>query len=93
MRAGASASATYTSADADGALDLETSADELDEYGYRRVDNITDDILALYREAIGDQVTNDDLFLYLYGLLHDPAYRGTYATDLKRMLPHIPTPD
>jgi predicted helicase len=84
---------TYTSANADGALDLETGAGEPDEYGYRCVDNITDKILALYQEAIGDQVTKDDIFYYVYGLLHDPVYRDTYAADLKKMLPHIPTPD
>ncbi len=84
---------TYKSADADGALDLETGAEEPDEYGYRRVDNITDGILALYQEEIGDQVTKDDIFFYVYGLLHDPVYRETYAADLKKMLPHIPTPD
>ncbi|OBB87978.1 DEAD/DEAH box helicase [Mycolicibacterium peregrinum] len=84
---------TYEKADTDGALDLETNAEETDEYGYRRVDNITDNILALYRDAIGDQVTKDEIFFYVYGLLHDPAYRRTYAADLRKMLPHIPTPD
>ncbi len=82
---------TYTSAEADGTLDLDTG--EIDEYGYRRVDNITNKILALYQEAIGGQVTKDDIFFYVYGLLHDPIYRETYAADLKKMLPHIPTPD
>ncbi|MDH6245529.1 DEAD/DEAH box helicase [Mycobacterium sp. OTB74] len=84
---------TYTSADAEGALDLETSGGEPDEYGYRRVDNITDGILSLFQEAMGDQVTKDEIFFYVYGLLHDPLYRETYAADLKKMLPHIPTPD
>lgn len=84
---------TYTSAAADGALDLETGAIEPDEYGYRRVDNITDEILTLYQEAVGSQVTKDDIFFYVYGLLHDPIYRETYAADLKKMLPHIPTPE
>lgn len=84
---------TFTSADADGALDLETGAGDPDEYGYRCVDNITDEILSSYQEAIGDQVTKDDIFFYVYGLLHDPVYRETYAADLKRMLPHIPTPE
>lgn len=77
----------------DGTLDFETDSGEVDEYGYRRVDNITDEILALYRDAIGDQVTKDRIFFYVYGLLHDPGYRQTYAADLKKMLPHIPTPD
>ena len=60
--------------------------------GYRRVDNITDEIKNLYREALGDDVTGDDIFHYVYGQLHDPKYRETYEADLKKMLPHIETP-
>jgi predicted helicase len=56
------------------------------------VDNVTDGILALYRDAIGDQVTKDDIFYSVYAQLHDPAFREKYAADLKKMLPHIPTP-
>jgi predicted helicase len=83
---------TFEKVDADaGTLDLDTG--EIDEYGYRRVDNITEGILALYRESVGDGVTKDDIFYYVYGLLHDPAYRERYAADLKKLLPHIPTPD
>ncbi|MFD6897087.1 DEAD/DEAH box helicase [Rhodococcus sp. NPDC060086] len=85
---------TYTKAEsAEGELDFATAMDDVDAYGYRRVDNITNDILALYRDAVGDQVTRDDIFYYVYGLLHAPAYRETYAADLKKMLPHIPTPE
>lgn len=73
-----------------GTLDFEDGSD-VDEYGYRRVDNITDDIHKLYCEAIG-AVSKDDIFYYVYGLLHDPAYREKYAADLKKVLPHIPTP-
>lgn len=82
---------TYVVANADGALDIDTG--EIDEYGYRRVDNITDEILTLYQAVIGNQVTKADIFFYVYGLLHDPNYRKTYAADLKKMLPHIPTPE
>jgi predicted helicase len=77
----------------DGELDFAASSPDIDEHGYRRVDNITDGILALYRDAIGNQVTKDDIFYYVYGLLHDPSYRNKYAADLKKMLPHIPTPE
>lgn len=59
--------------------------------GYRRVDNVTDEILAEYRSSLGD-VTKDDVFYFVYGQLHDPAYRAKYAADLKKMLPHIATP-
>ncbi len=60
--------------------------------GYRRVDNITDEILAVYQRALGEDVTKDDIFYFVYGQLHDPSYRETYAADLKKMLPHIETP-
>ncbi|WP_462398583.1 DEAD/DEAH box helicase [Corynebacterium falsenii] len=59
--------------------------------GYRRVDNVTDEILAEYRSALGD-VTKDDIFHFVYWQLHDPAYRAKYAADLKKMLPHVATP-
>jgi predicted helicase len=85
---------TYEKADLDdGTLDLTAGSGDVDEYGYCRMDNITNGILKLYRESIGDQVTKDDIFFYVYGLLHDPNYRETYAADLKKMLPHIPTPE
>ena len=60
--------------------------------GYRRVDNITDEIHALYRKALGEDVTKDNIFYFIYGQLHDPGYREAYAADLKKMLPHIETP-
>ena len=59
---------------------------------YRRVDNITPDIKALYRETLGPDITGDDIFHFVYGKLHDPEYRTKYAADLKKMLPHIETP-
>lgn len=49
-------------------------------------------MVELYEQAIGAPVTRDDVFYYVYGLLHDPAYRQTYVADLRKMLPHIPTP-
>lgn len=60
--------------------------------GYRRIDNITDDALARFVAAYpSEPVTKDDVFFYVYGLLHSPEYRETYAADLKKMLPRIPT--
>ncbi len=60
--------------------------------GYMRVDNITDEIKKIYRDALGTDITGDDIFHFVYGKLHDPAYRTKYAADLKKMLPHIETP-
>jgi len=76
-----------------GALALATGEGEVDEWGYRRIDNITDDILRLYQNALGvAEITKDDIFEFVYGVLHSPSYRTNYAADLKKMLPRIPTP-
>ena len=84
---------TYEKVNAhDGGFDFSDDT-AVDKYGYRRVDNITDEILSVYREAVGPQVSKDDIFYYVYGQLHDPHYRMSYTTDLKKMLPHIPTPE
>lgn len=53
-------------------------------------DNLTDEILADYRQTFGDDVMKDDIFDYVYGLLHSPDYRKRFAADLKKMLPRIP---
>ncbi|MDQ1053066.1 putative helicase [Arthrobacter sp. SORGH_AS 212] len=54
------------------------------------VDNITDAALVEYRAAYGPDITKDDVFHYVYGILHSPQYRSTFAADLKKMLPRIP---
>jgi len=76
----------------DGMLSLDTAYDDDTEVidGYRRLDNITDHALTTFRAAYGDRITKDDIFFYVYGLLHSPDYRETYAADLKKMLPRIP---
>lgn len=58
--------------------------------GSQRIDNITDEILAEYRAVYGPGVTKDDIFFYVYGLLHSHEYRERFAADLKKMLPRIP---
>ena len=80
---------TYEKVSANDGL-FAASSGEVDEYGYRRVDNITDEILAVYREKFGPQVSKDDIFHYVYGVLHSQQYREVFAADLKRMLPRIP---
>lgn len=55
-----------------------------------RRDNITDWALGEYRGQYCEQVTKDDIFFYVYGLLHSPVYRERYAADLKKQLPRIP---
>lgn len=54
-------------------------------------DNITDYALGEYRTHYKDDtITKNDIFYYVYGLLHHPIYRKKYANNLTRELPHIP---
>jgi len=54
-------------------------------------DGITDEGLAHFQTAWPDEaVTKEDLFYYVYGLLHSPEYRSRYADNLKKALPRIP---
>ena len=66
-----------------------------DEDGGNRRENITDWVLAQFREHYGDEsIGKWDIFHYAYGLLHHPEYRERYQANLKRDLPHLPyTPD
>lgn len=83
---------TYERAESSGKLDLATGEGEVDAWGYRRIDNITDAIHNLYAASFDDDVTKDEIFFYVYGLLHSPSYRSKYAADLKKMLPRILPP-
>ena len=56
---------------------------------YVRHDGITDFILEQARQ-IDFKITKEDIFYYVYGFLHAPEYRETFAADLKKMLPRIP---
>ncbi|WP_040385350.1 DEAD/DEAH box helicase [Demetria terragena] len=80
--------------DADGTLSIDTSSSSSSSSevidGYLRIDNITDHALSQFQGAYGERITKDDIFNYVYGLLHAPDYRTRYAADLKKSLPRIP---
>ena len=64
-----------------------------DEDGTNRRENITDWALMQFQKHYADDtITKWDIFHYTYGLLHHPDYRERYQENLKRDLPHIPTP-
>ena len=74
----------------DGGLNLNLGGGEVVD-GYTRKENITDATLAAYRSTYGDAgIAKEDIFYYIYALLHHPEYREKYAADLKKMLPCIP---
>ncbi|KAF1684794.1 type III restriction endonuclease subunit R [Pseudoxanthomonas broegbernensis] len=56
-----------------------------------RRDAITDAGLAHFQSAYpSETITKEDLFYYVYGLLHSPDYRERYADNLSKELPRIP---
>ncbi|MER9284719.1 DEAD/DEAH box helicase [Mesorhizobium australicum] len=56
-----------------------------------RRDAITDEGLAHFQNAYpSEAITKDDLFYYVYGLLHSEDYRARYADNLSKQLPRIP---
>jgi predicted helicase len=56
-----------------------------------REDNITDAALRDYQETYRDSsISKDDIFHYVYGVLHSPVYRSEFEADLKKSVPRIP---
>jgi predicted helicase len=55
-----------------------------------RIDNITDWALTQFRNQYGPELSKQDIFHYVYAVLHDPVYRRDYAINLSRSLPRIP---
>ena len=62
-----------------------------------RTDNITDWALDQFKKQYqpgrakqSRSITKEAIFRYVYGVLHDPAYREEYAQNLKREFPRIP---
>ncbi|MHA7864876.1 type ISP restriction/modification enzyme [Flagellimonas marinaquae] len=64
--------------------------DQEGESEYVRHDGVSDFILGRAHKQYGKSVTKEDIFYYVYGILHSPDYRETFANDLKKMLPRIP---
>ena len=59
--------------------------------GVTRRDGITDAGLAHFQAAYpGERITKEDVFYYVYGILHSPDYRERYADNLGKELPRIP---
>lgn len=54
-------------------------------------DNITDWCLQQFCDHYGDTtITKDDIWEYLYGVMHAPDWRERYKHDLQRQLPRVP---
>lgn len=55
---------------------------------------ITDEALTHFREPYSaedaEKISKEDIFYYIYGLLHSEEYRERYADNLSKQLPRIP---
>ena len=75
--------------------ELFASSSTSTETQYTRKDAISDEGLAHFQAAYpakgeGDSISKEDLFYYIYGLLHSAEYRTRYADNLSKELPRIP---
>lgn len=58
---------------------------------YQRKDGVSDFILNKAQTQYKDmEISKEDIFYYVYGILHSKDYRTTFSNDLKKMLPRIP---
>lgn len=55
-----------------------------------RVENITDWALKKFQDHYHKAVSKEDIFHYVYAVLHHSSYREKYKINLKREFPHIP---
>lgn len=76
--------------DAQGELLTSITSDKASNTTTRR-EAITDTGLAYFRTAFPlEDICKEDVFYYVYGLLHAPDYRDRYADNLAKELPRIP---
>jgi predicted helicase len=58
---------------------------------YSQQDAITDNGLKHFHDLYtNEKISKEDVFYYVYGLLHSPDYRERYADNLSKELPRIP---
>ena len=62
----------------------------LDDAPDGRVSNINPEAVARFRAALDDDLNDDDVFYYVYGILHSPGFRSTFESSLKKEKPRIP---
>lgn len=55
-----------------------------------RRDGISDATLTRYRSRYGSEVVKEDIFFFVYGLLHSREYVSAFQSDLQKMIPRIP---
>jgi predicted helicase len=91
LEAGAQCFPLYVYNDVDDVDELDLFAKKGNGQSRTRRDGITDEGLSHFRASYpGEKISKEDVFYYVYGLLHSPDYRGRYADNLGKELPRIP---
>ena len=70
--------------------DVTSEPSLLDNRSIYRNSNINPQALARFRAALGDDVFDDDIFYYVYGILHSPEFRSIFEANLKKERPRVP---
>ena len=61
------------------------------QHGFRRRHAISDEVLQDFRSRYSAaDISSEDVFYFVYGLLHSESYRSAFASDLNKELPRIP---
>jgi predicted helicase len=56
-----------------------------------RNSGISRDALNYFRDSLSDKnISDENVFYYIYGLMHSAEYRTEFQNDLKKMLPRLP---
>ncbi len=76
--------------DGSNALPLYLYSDGL--FGVEKRANISEEYLAELTQRLGKVPTPEELFGYIYAVLHSPIYRQKYAAFLKTDFPRVPFP-
>ncbi|MCR5834638.1 MAG: DEAD/DEAH box helicase family protein [Selenomonadaceae bacterium] len=62
------------------------------EADFERHDGVSDYIQNFIKMKYGKFLSKEDIFYFVYGYLHLPAYRETFAAELKKSLPRLDLP-
>jgi predicted helicase len=57
---------------------------------YIQSDAISDIALGKFKEIYNIELSNNDIFYYIYGVLNSLEYKSRFEADLKKMIPRIP---
>ncbi len=64
--------------------------DAIGESEYIRRDGLSEFIFERAKRQYGKNVSKEDIYYYLYGIMHSRHYRIEFANDLKKMIPRLP---